>query len=79
MDRLFTGLSDFHKLVLSVSKTTFTKYKSKEIVYVYRSNNFISDIRLLTIKVIALIRIRTGKCKLFKQGRILQSMGNNCK
>ena len=37
MDRLFTGLSDFHKLVLSVSKTTFTKSKSKEIVYVYRN------------------------------------------
>ena len=50
MDRLFTGLSDFHKLVLSVSKTTFTKYKSKEIVYVYRNykkfneNNFNQDV-----------------------------------
>ena len=50
MDRLFTGLSDFHKLVLSVSKTTFTKSKSKEIVYVYRNykkfneNNFNQDV-----------------------------------
>ena len=29
----FTGLSDFHKLVLSVFKTTFCKSKSKEITY----------------------------------------------
>ena len=30
---LFTGLSDFHKLVLSVFKTTFCKSKPKEITY----------------------------------------------
>ena len=30
---LFTGLSDFHKLVLSVFKTTFCKSKPKEIIY----------------------------------------------
>ena len=29
----FTCLSDFHKLVLSVFKTTFTKSKTKEIIY----------------------------------------------
>ena len=29
----FTGLSDFHKLVLSIFKTTFTKSKAKEIIY----------------------------------------------
>ena len=28
----FTGLSDFHKLVLSIFKTTFCKYKPKEII-----------------------------------------------
>ena len=28
-DTIFTGLSDFHKLVLSVFKTTFTKSKPK--------------------------------------------------
>ena len=30
---LFTGLSDFHKLVLPVFKTTFCKSKPKEIIY----------------------------------------------
>ena len=30
---LFTGLSDFHKLVLSEFKTTFCKSKPKEIIY----------------------------------------------
>ena len=30
---LFTGLSDFHKLVLSVFKTTFCKSEHKEIIY----------------------------------------------
>ena len=30
---VFTGLSDFHKLVLSVFKTTFPKSKPKEIMY----------------------------------------------
>ena len=34
-DTIFTGLSDFHKLVLSVFKTMFTKSKPKEIVYRY--------------------------------------------
>ena len=33
MDTIFTGLSDFHKLVLSVFKTTFTKSEPKEIIY----------------------------------------------
>ena len=32
-DCLFTGLSDCHKLVLSVFKTTFSKSKPKEIIY----------------------------------------------
>ena len=30
---LFTGLSDFHKLVLPVFTTTFCKSKPKEIIY----------------------------------------------
>ena len=30
---VFTGLSDFHKLVLTVLKTTFVKTKSKELFY----------------------------------------------
>ena len=30
---LFTGLSDFHKLVISVFKTAFLKSKPKEIIY----------------------------------------------
>ena len=29
----FTGLSDFHKLVLSIFNTTFTKSIAKEIIY----------------------------------------------
>ena len=29
----FTGLSDFHKLVLSIFKATFTKSREKEIIY----------------------------------------------
>ena len=33
MNTVFTGLSDFHKLVLSVFKTTFPKPKPKEITY----------------------------------------------
>ena len=32
-ENLFTGLSDFHKLVISVFKTTFLKSKPKEIIY----------------------------------------------
>ena len=32
-DCLFTGLSDYHKLVLTVFKTTFSKSKPKEIIY----------------------------------------------
>ena len=32
-ETFFTGLSDFHKLVLSIFKTTFTKSKAKEIIY----------------------------------------------
>ena len=32
-DCLFTGLSDCHKLVLPVFKTTFSKLKPKEIIY----------------------------------------------
>ena len=30
---VFTGLSDFHKLVLTVFKTTFVKSKPKELFY----------------------------------------------
>ena len=32
-EAFFTGLSDFHKLVLSIFKTTSTKSKAKEIIY----------------------------------------------
>ena len=32
-ETFFTGLSDFHKLVLSIFKTNFTKSKAKEIIY----------------------------------------------
>ena len=32
-ETLFTGLSDFHKLVLSIFITTFTKSKAKEIIH----------------------------------------------
>ena len=32
-ETFFTGLSDFHKLVLSIFKTTFKKSKAKEIIY----------------------------------------------
>ena len=32
-ETLFTGLSDLHKLFLSIFKTTFTKSKAKEIIY----------------------------------------------
>ena len=32
-DTIFAGLSDFCKLVLSLFKTTFTKFKPKETVY----------------------------------------------
>ena len=30
---VFTGISDFHKLVLTVLKINFTKNKPKEIIY----------------------------------------------
>ena len=39
---VFTGLSDFHKLVLSVFKTTFPKSKPKEITY-RNFKNFIEE------------------------------------
>ena len=32
-ETFFTGLSDFHKLVPSIFKTTFTKSKEKELIY----------------------------------------------
>ena len=32
-ETFFTGLSDFHKLVLAIFNTTFTKSKAKEIIY----------------------------------------------
>ena len=32
-ETFFTGLSDFHKLVLSIFKATFGKSKAKEIIY----------------------------------------------
>ena len=32
-ESVFTGISDFHKMVISVFKTTFSKSKPKEIVY----------------------------------------------
>ena len=32
-ETFFTGLSDFHKYVLSIFKTTFTKSKAKEMIY----------------------------------------------
>ena len=35
---IFTGLSDFHKMVLSVLKTTFRKNKAREIIYRDYSN-----------------------------------------
>ena len=48
MDTIFTILSDFHKLVLSVFKTTFTKPKPKEVVFKnyrkFNENNFNQDL-----------------------------------
>ena len=35
---IFTGLSDFHKMVFSVLKTTFRKNKAREIIYRDYSN-----------------------------------------
>ena len=47
-DTIFTSLLDFHKLVLSVFKTTFTKSKPKEIVRrnyrKFNENNFNQDL-----------------------------------
>ena len=47
-DIIFTGLFDFHKIVLSVFETTFTKSKFKEIVYRnyrnFNENNFNQDL-----------------------------------
>ena len=47
-DTILTGLSDFHKLVLFVFKTTFTKSKPKEIVCrnyrKFNENNFNEDL-----------------------------------
>ena len=47
-DRIFTGLSGFHKLVLSVFKTTFTKSRPNEIVFrnyrKFNEKNFNQDV-----------------------------------
>lgn len=47
---IFTELSAFHKLVLSVFKTTFPKSKSKEIVYRkfknFSEENLIQELRI---------------------------------
>ena len=43
---VFTGLPDFHKLVLSVFKTTFQKSKAKEITYRnFKNFNFNQELR----------------------------------
>ena len=46
--RIFTGLSGFHKLVLSVFKTTFTKSRPNEIVFrnyrKFNEKNFNQDV-----------------------------------
>ena len=46
---IFTGLSDFHKMVLSVLKTTFRKNKASEIIYRDYSN-FDSEILKTKLK-----------------------------
>ena len=48
-ETVFTGLSDFHKLVLSVFKLHFSKAKAKEISYrdfrAFKENNFNRDLQ----------------------------------
>ena len=48
-ETVFTGLSDFHKLVLSVFKLHFSKAKAKEILYKnfrdFKENNFNWDLQ----------------------------------
>ena len=48
-ETVFTGLSDFHKLVLSVFKLHFSKAKAKEISYkdfrAFKENNFNQDLQ----------------------------------
>ena len=52
-DRIFTGLSGFHKLVLSVFKTTFTKSRPNEIVFrnyrKFNEKNFNQDVYIRKI------------------------------
>ena len=48
-ETVFTGLSDFHKLVLSVFKLHFSKVKAKEVSYRdfrdFKENNFNRDLQ----------------------------------
>ena len=48
-ETVFTGLSDFHELVLSVFKLHFSKAKAKEISYrdfrAFKENNFNRDLQ----------------------------------
>ena len=44
-----TGLSDFHKMIVTVLKTNFTKEKPKEIIYrsykIFEKTAFIADLK----------------------------------
>ena len=82
--KIFTGLPDFPKLVLSVFKMTFTKSKPKEIVYrnyrKFNENNFNPDFQnqLSSEQTIKLLRIKkAATCKTIPP-KVLKSSALSC-
>ena len=82
--KIFTGLPDFPKLVLSVFKITFTKSKPKEIVYrnyrKFNENNFNPDFQnqLSSEQTIKLLRIKkAATCKTIPP-KVLKSSAHSC-
>ena len=59
------GLSDFHKLVMTVLKTTFSKNKPREIVYrnykYFNSQNFIDELKFVFQKKILILVVNLTK------------------
>ena len=78
--KIFTGLPDFPKLVLSVFKITFTKSKPKEIVYrnyrKFNENNFNPDFQNQLSSELLRIK-KAATCKTIPP-KVLKSSALSC-
>ena len=62
---VFTGLSDFHKLVLTVSKTSITKSKPQKITY--RDNKKFDSVRFNDELKYVLAKEKNPSCTKFDE------------